>query len=192
VGLSALAAVIVAGVRYGLVLSDLAELERKMADLQPRRERLAPVISQIEIFLGRKATHERKRALVTALQANTFPEGLLARLRDTSPALMSLDRIVVESRDAGTVAVQTPEGRRLSVRGAQIEITGRADGAGSATEWGRRLEELGLVERLEVTNDSDPGDDGAGAVEFRLSGRLSPSASEATDNVREADGEQGS
>ena len=190
--LSALAAVIVAGVRYGWTVSRLAEVDREMADRQPRLERLAPVISQIEIFGKKKATREMKRALVASLRANAFPERLLDRLRDTSPANLSLDRIVVDGRGGGRVIIETPEGRRIARRGARIEIAGRADEAGSVAGWGQRLEELGLLEWFEVASDRASDGDGADAVEFTLTGLLVPSRSEHSGDdpdVGEADGE---
>ena len=187
--LSALAAVIVAGVRYGSTVSRLAEVDREMADRQPRLEGLAPVISQIEIFRMKKATQEMKRALVASLRANAFPERLLDRLWDTSPATLSLERIVVDDRGVGRVIIETPEGSRSARRGARIEISGRADEAGSVAGWGQRLEELGLLERFEVASDRASDGDGADAVEFTLTGRLVPSRSERSGDdtdVREA------
>ncbi len=187
--LSALAAVIVAGVRYGLTVSRLAEVDREMADRQPRLERLAPVISQIEIFRMKKATQEMKRALVASLRANAFPERLLDRLWDTSPATLSLERIVVDDRGVGRVIIETPEGSRSARSGARIEISGRADEAGSVAGWGQRLEELGVLERFEVASDRASDGDGADAVEFTLTGRLVSSRSEHSGDdtdVREA------
>jgi len=189
--LSALAAVIVAGVRYGLTVSRLAEVDREMADRQPRLERLAPVIAQIEIFGKKKATCETKRALVASLRANAFPERLLARLRDTPPGTLSLDRIVVDGRGLDRVTIETPEGRWIARRGARIEIAGRAHQAGSVAGWGQRLEELGLLERFEVASDRASDGDGADAVEFTLTGRLVPSRSEHSGDdpdVGQADG----
>ena len=161
---TALAALVVGGIRGREIVIQTTRTECEVKEDGVRLEQLAPIVSQIEQYQGRLRTEEQKRAVIRRLRMEgVLSHELLDRLADAAPAALVLDRVLAQDQ--------------------MIEISGRADSPAAVTGWGQRLEGQGVLEEFDLRGFRASGSDGDETGEFTVSGRLLPIRREASDEA---------
>jgi Tfp pilus assembly protein PilN len=156
---TALAALGTAVYLYWRQASEIAEMERRMGELEPRWEELASVRQAIGEFEKISTLVEHTATLINHLRSPSernvlFPDDLLAQLASSLPPRLQVDRLLVQEQ--------------------LIEVSGRADDATSVTRWGQSLEGLGILSEFDLRRFDPSSTGGTSNSDFTLAGRLVP------------------
>ena len=151
--LAFLAALIAAGVRFGVTSARATETEQALADLSSRLDELGPLVTAVEELRQARHTVEMKTEVVRELRNQpSVPGRLLGQLLAAPPSGVTVEEV--------------------SARGSKLEVSGRAESLDRVGRWLQELQSRDGLESLDLEGFEVPRRGKQKWGEFTLTGRL--------------------
>jgi Tfp pilus assembly protein PilN len=151
--LASLAALIAAGVRFGVTFARANETERALADLSALLDERAPLVTAVEEFKQGRETAEVKAAIIRELRDQpSIPWTLIHPLLAPPPPGVTVEEV---SADAST-----------------LEVSGRAESLDPVARWLQELQSRDGLGGLDLAGFEVPRRGRKKGGRFTLAGRL--------------------
>ena len=151
--LATLAALVAAGVRFGITSARANEAERGLADLSSRLDELGPVVAAVEEFRQARHTVEMKTEVVRELRNQpSIPGTLLGQLLAAPPSGVTVEEV--------------------TARGSTLEVSGWAESLDGVGRWLQELQSRDGLEGLGLESFEVPRRGKRKGGRFTFSGSL--------------------